>query len=218
MNRISDVVKNLIILNVIVFVAQMVLSERITNYLPLHNPYTEAFQPFQIISHMFAHGSFTHIFFNMFGLFMFGSPLEYYWGAKKFLTFYLVTGLGALTVYLGAWYLEGLVKYGDNSLLFDTYLHQPFALLGASGAVFGILAGFAMKFPNQPLMLIFFPVPIKAKYMVMIYGALELFQGLKPGFMTTAGGPQVAHFAHVGGALVGILMILMWRKNGLRQL
>lgn len=218
MNRISDVVKNLIIINVVVFIGQLTLPEHITAYLPFHNPKTEAFQPFQIISHMFAHGSVTHIFFNMFGLFMFGSPLEYYWGPKKFLTFYLATGLGALAVYLGAWYLEGVIKSGENVLLLEQYLHQPFALLGASGAVFGILAGFAMKFPNQPLMFIFFPVPIKAKYMVMIYGALELFQGLNPGFMSSAGGPQVAHFAHVGGALVGILMVLFWRKNGMRQL
>jgi membrane associated rhomboid family serine protease len=171
--------------------------------LAMFYPSSVYFAPYQIITHMFMHGSISHLFFNMFAVFMFGPPLENLWGPKRFLFFYLVTGFGALFLHL-------FVKYIELHYMGADPISVNVPVLGASGAVFGVLVGFGMNFPNTRLMLLFPPIPIKAKYFVAGYAVIELFLGL--GNFSSG----VAHFAHVGGALFGLLLILYWRKYGSR--
>lgn len=217
MPRITDVVKHLLIINVIAFFASNLLGQPIGGVpqeladwgrlrFAMFYPASDFFRPYQIVSHMFMHADFGHLFFNMFALFMFGPPLESLWGPKRFLFFYLFTGFGALALYNLVRYVELLQIAGDPGYWM---INTP--MLGASGAVFGLLAGFGMKFPDARLMLIFPPIPMKAKYFVMIYAGVELFLGLSP-FST-----GVAHFAHVGGALFGALIIWYWQKNPKRM-
>jgi membrane associated rhomboid family serine protease len=151
------------------------------------------FRVYQLATYLFTHVQFEHLFFNMFALFMFGRSLEYYWGGKRFLTYYLVTGIGA-----------GLIQ------LLINYLQGEYSItIGASGSVFGLLLAFGMLFPNIPLYLMFIPIPIKAKYMVIGYGVLEFFFGV-----ANRSGDNVAHFAHLGGMLFGLILILYWKKRG----
>ncbi len=208
MPRITEVVKNLLIINIIFFIGSQMIPEQWVNQLILFNPFSEPFQPFQIVTHMFMHANMGHLFFNMFALYMFGSALEAYWGPKRFLFFYLFTGFGAMILHFLVWFIEIKFQYGHDPLLFSQALHYPNAVLGASGAVFGLLAGFGMLFPNTRLMLLFPPIPMKAKYFVTIYAAIELFMGVT----NTMSG--VAHFAHLGGALFGALLIIYWRQKG----
>ena len=161
------------------------------------------FMPWQLLSYAFLHGSMGHLFFNMFGLYMFGPPLEMVWGPKKFLTYYFITGFGALALHF-------LVKYIDLTYMGGAASSINIPILGASGSIFGVLTGFGVLFPNQRLMLLFPPIPIKAGVLVIIYAALELFLGL--GNFESG----VAHFAHLGGALSGFLMILYWQGFRLR--
>jgi membrane associated rhomboid family serine protease len=166
-------------------------------YLALFNYKSNYFHGWQMITHMFMHGSFTHLLFNMFGLYMFGSRLEQMWGAKRYINFYLITGLGAAllhTLVQNYEITQGLVN-----------INQP--TVGASGALFGILVAFAMYWPNTQLFLMFIPVPIKAKWAVIGYAAFELFAGIS-GFQA-----GVAHFAHLGGALFGFILVQYWNKN-----
>lgn len=229
MFRISDVVKHLLIINILMYFGTLALlgdpnigsgalmnepeGYRVTDWarymFAMFYPTSEYFQPYQIITHMFMHGDVMHLFFNMFALFMFGPPLEITWGPKRFLFFYLATGLGAMLLYLFVKYLE-LTYFGDS--ISANAINIP--MLGASGAVFGILAGYGLMFPNSVIQLIFPPIPLKAKYFVAIYAGVELFSGLSSFARVTNGG--VAHFAHVGGALFGLLIILYWRKYGSR--
>jgi membrane associated rhomboid family serine protease len=195
-----------------------------------------SFHPYQLISHMFMHGNIGHIFFNMFALVMFGMPLERAWGSKRFITFYLVTGFGAALLHQGVSLFRvhqllsdlsssesqeilNLVKNQGSQLMLegknytDALLGQVNAIyntpvVGASGAVFGILLGFGMLFPNTELIFIFFPIPVKAKYFVILYGAFELFSGI-----TNQPGDNVAHFAHLGGMIFGFFMIKYWQKT-----
>ena len=205
MPRITDVVKNLLIINILLFLAVQILQNLdLFEWLILYNPFSKPFKPFQIVTHMFMHANISHLFFNMFALYMFGSALERAWGAKRFLFFYLFTGLGAMIFHFLIWYLEIYIEYGSIP---ENVLHAPVAVLGASGAVFGILAGFGMMFPNAQLMLLIPPIPMKAKYFVLLYAAAELFMGVT----NTMSG--VAHFAHLGGALFGFLLILYWRNR-----
>ena len=213
----TDTVKHLLIINVLVYIGSMLIgnpesdtmlsliNERSTLFadwgryrLAMFFPTSEYFKPFQIVTHMFMHGNVGHLFFNMFGLFMFGPPLESVWGAKRFLGFYLITGFGALGLHLLATYVEMSMMGGSPYLI-----NVP--MLGASGAIFGLLAGFGMIFPNATIMLLFPPIPMKAKYFVLIYAVIELFLGVSN---FNAG---VAHFAHVGGAIFGVLLVLYWR-------
>ncbi len=236
-SSIPPVVKNLIIVNALVLLATFGFKQMgidLYTYLGLYFPLSEKFRLHQIFTHMFMHGGLTHLFFNMFALYMFGRVLESVWGPKRFLIFYLVTGIGAAVLHSLANFIEykhvisqispdqvayvkeaGYGLWAEGKNFSDPLLGKLNMLLntptvGASGAVFGILLGFGMLFPNTELMLLFFPVPIKAKYFVMGYGAIELFFGV------TGIQGSVAHFAHLGGMLFGYFMIKYWNKNSKR--
>jgi len=232
-SALPPVVKNLIIINVIMLLATYVLSLRgfdLANILGLHYFKSPDFEPYQLITHMFMHGGFLHLLFNMFALWMFGRVLENVWGPKRFFIFYFVTGLGAAIFYSFVNYIEfqyiaskltpevvqdimahgaDILNQGQNYVgqagKLNSILNVP--TVGASGAVFGILLGFGMLFPNTELMLLFPPIPIKAKYFVAGYGAIELYSGL-----TNSGG-NIAHFAHLGGMLFGFIMIKYWNSH-----
>ena len=201
MRGLTPIVKNLLILNVIMFILfqgmQVINPLRLCLYYP-SSPY---FEPYQMVTHMFMHANMSHLLMNMIGLYFFGPPLEHLWGSKRFLFFYLFAGFGAFILHLFVRYLE--LNYGGLPV---EAINQP--MLGASGAVFGILAGFGLKFPNQRVMLLFPPIPMKAWVFVLVYAGLELFLGLGP-FQT-----GIAHFAHLGGALFGLILILYWNKFG----
>lgn len=184
-------------------------------FLGLHYPTSVYFKPFQIITHMFMHGSIAHIFFNMFNLYFFGNILERVWGPKKFLEFYFLTGLGAMLLYTGvqAWevfHIAGTFAPPAHIVAEHRELQGIIdgTVIGASGAVFGIQMGFAMLFPNTELMLMFIPVPIKAKYLI---GGLVVYE-LYSGFVNNPN-DHIAHFAHIGGALIGFIIIKIWNRN-----
>lgn len=222
LSRISVVTKNLIIINLLFWIASITLPKvgiNLVSLLGLHFPGATDFQPFQIISYMFMHDtrSFGHVFFNMFGVYMFGRVLENVWGPKRFLTFYLVTGIGAGIIQELVWLYElrdvvfsgvEMINLGGAHIMAKNEFLNLFVTIGASGAVFGILLAFAMLFPNVPLYLIFIPVPIKAKYFVVFYGVAELFMGV-----TNFGGGNIAHFAHLGGMLFGYILVKYWKKK-----
>lgn len=210
------VVKNLLIINVLFFLAtiatDVVLHIDLKDYLGLHYIGASDFQPFQLVTYMFMHGNFAHLFFNMFALWMFGNTLENIWGANRFLLFYFVCGIGAGLVQELVQYiqyvttLEGTVRIAANHVIsMDDYLNMM-TTVGASGAVYGILLAFGMMFPNSTLY-IYFAIPIKAKWFVLLYGIIELYSGLN-------GADNVAHFAHLGGMLFGLILILYWKKKG----
>lgn len=217
-NILPPVIKNLIIINVLMFLLTMLLESMgipLTGYLALFPVQSPLFEPYQFVTHMFMHGGLGHVFFNMFALWMFGSPLENVWGPKRFLIFYLVTGLGAAALYMGVnayevYQLQQTVALGGPGVVaaqkaLDLSLVRP--VVGASGAVFGVLLAFGMFFPNT-LIYIYFLFPLKAKYFVIIYGAIELYMGI-------ANNPSdnVAHFAHLGGMLFGYILIKVWQKD-----
>ena len=201
-NRMTPVVKNLVIINVLVFLAQSAMPG-LEPLLMGHYPLGANFEPWQVITHMFMHGSFTHIFFNMFALVVFGSALERAWGSKRFLQYYMLCGIGAFFMY------EATVGYEVMQLTGGvSYEGIAGRVLGASGCVYGLLLGFGMLFPNTELMLLFPPIPIKAKYFVIIYGLIELSLA-----MGNSQGDNVAHVAHLGGMLFGYILIKKWQKN-----
>lgn len=212
------VVKNLLIINVLFFLATMaaesVFRIDLADYLGLHYIGASDFHPYQLVTYMFMHGSFTHLFFNMFALWMFGNTLENIWGSNRFLLFYFVCGIGAGLVQELVQYIQYAttlqaytsVNMGGHIIPMGDYLNL-LKTVGASGAVYGILLAFGMMFPNSTLY-IYFAIPIKAKWFVLIYGVIELFSGLSG----TADG--VAHFAHLGGMLFGLILILYWKKKG----
>jgi membrane associated rhomboid family serine protease len=187
--RTTPVVLNLIIINALVFLAQMVY-EPLTSIIALYPIGTEQFKPYQLVTHMFAHSTtmIFHIIFNMYALWMFGSILERVWGPKKFLIFYLVCGLAAAV---------------SQALLVKDSI-----AVGASGAIMGLIAAFAYLFPNVKFYILPFPFPIKAKYMAAIIAAIDLFGGFHPG-----GSDNVAHFAHLGGMIMGFILVLIWGRN-----
>ena len=203
----------------------------LTKTLALHYFESPDFRPYQLVTHMFMHGNLMHLVFNMFALWMFGRVLESVWGPKRFFIYYFVTGIGAAVFYSFVNFLEfqyiaskmtpenvqmvlsqGTEIFNQGKNFSDEAAGKLNLLLnvptvGASGAVFGILLGFGMLFPNTELMLLFPPIPIKAKYFVIGYGAIELFSGI------TGMGPNIAHFAHLGGMLFGFFMIRYWNRN-----
>jgi len=232
--NIPPVVKNLLIINGIFFLATLVFEQQgkqLSDYLGAHYFDSPKFQVWQPITYMFMHGSFMHLFFNMFGLFMFGGILEHRWGSKRFINFYLITGLGALAL---QWLVQGIEVYQitgsfvnkEGSLLemladrrYDTsvysaneaatlYSNYFSPMVGASGAIFGIMTAFAVLYPNMELMLMFIPFPIKAKYFIPIYIVIELFLGV-----ARIQGDSVAHFAHLGGALIGFILVKIWKNK-----
>jgi len=206
MPRITEVVKQLLILNILLFGATEWFMPELRYILSLYYPAaTGYFRPWQLVSHMFMHANFNHLLFNMFALYMFGTALESYWGGKRFLKFYFICGFGALILYLGVLYLE---VSAFDPLTYRAFIERPYPMMGASGAIFGLLAGYGMMFPESKIMLLIPPIPMKAKYFVIIYAVIELIFGIS-GIQT-----GVAHFAHLGGALFGALLIIYWRKTG----
>ena len=201
-NRMTPVVKNLVIINVLVFLAQSAMP-KLEPLLMGHYPLGANFEPWQVITHMLMHGSLTHIFYNMFALVVFGSALERAWGSKRFLQYYMLCGIGAFFIY------EVTVGY-EVFQLTDSISFEGLAgrVVGASGCVYGLLLGFGMLFPNTELILLFPPIPIKAKYFVIIYGLIELSLA-----MSNSPGDNVAHVAHLGGMLFGFLLIKQWQNN-----
>jgi len=235
-NKLTDAIKHLVIINVILFVAPQLLKLDFSNILALHFPKNEHFGIWQYVTHMFMHGSFGHILFNMYGLWAFGTPLEQMWGKKKFVFFYFSAGIGAGLIYTLANYYQfsgiydQLIGFGlspeniqnildvgsyndariaisnEKMIEFYSLYHTP--AVGASGAVYGVLVAFGMYFKDAKLALIFFPVPIAAKYFIPVILLGDLFFG-----MTKYSVGNVAHFAHIGGALIGFIIAWYWKKN-----
>ena len=221
---IPTVIKNLIIINVLVFLAQNTIGEaagfNMLNLFALHDIHSVYFRPHQLITHLFMHGGIEHILFNMFALWMFGSILENLWGPKRFLIFYVLCGLGSAALHLAILYnqngqllqqFHALNPVDQQDAAEMVYRHVNEATLGASGAIFGCLAAFGYLFPNSLIYLYFF-VPIKAKWFVLIYAGMEFFLGVR-----NSAGDNVAHWAHLGGAAVGILLVLYWNKSNRRN-
>ena len=237
MRTITETIKHLLIINVIFFVASISLGDIVYDLFALHYPLSPKFQIWQPLTHMFMHGDIGHIFFNMFGLYMFGTPIEQMWGRKKFIFFYLSTGFGAAAFQLLLYYFqinevsnillaEGLTVSQINSFFQTSDLSYNMVeligrekllsglsafngvMVGASGALYGILVAFAFLFPNARLMLLFPPIPVKAKILVPVLILSDLFFG----FTSYSIGP-IAHFAHVGGAITGLVMLWYWKKN-----
>ena len=212
---IPPAIKNIIIINVLVMV-MITLKENwmITNF-ALFYPSSPFFKPWQIVTHMFMHGGFWHIFFNMYTLFIFGTVLERVWGTKKFLIFYFVTGIGAALLHTGVQFIEAQVYISQiaegsqqAAAAYQALKYTP--TVGASGAIYGVLMGYAMLFPDSVLTLIFPPVSLKAKWFVIIFAVIELLTGISS-IRSVGGG--IAHFAHLGGMLFGWLLILYWKKR-----
>jgi len=237
-SNIPPVTKNLLFINIGLFVISF-LTDKISGLdlntiLGLYYFKSTAFKPIQILTHMFMHGGFMHIIFNMYALFLFGQILERVWGGKRFLIYYLATGLGAAFFYtlVNHFQIQYLIKHMDASVvkqIFDEGVavinnHQNYIdiqsgklnalvnspCVGASGAIFGLLLGFGMLFPETPLMIMFIPIPIKAKYFVAIYAAIELFSGV-----ANRPGDNVAHFAHLGGLIFGFILIKIWQNKSI---
>ncbi|CAM1349757.1 rhomboid family intramembrane serine protease [Tenacibaculum crassostreae] len=236
MPRLTQAIKHLIIINVILFFAPQLLNMDLTNLFALHYPKNEHFGFWQYVTHMFMHGGTAHLLFNMYGLWAFGTPLEQMWGRNKFLFFYFSAGIGAGLIYTLANYYqfngiyEQLITMGispneiqnildsgqyNNNLItlsnktmseFYSLYHTP--AVGASGAIYGVLVAFGLTYPDAKLALIFFPVPIAAKYFIPLIIASDLFFG-----MTKYSIGNVAHFAHVGGAIIGFIIAWYWKKN-----
>jgi len=221
LSSIPTVTRNLLIINVLVFLAQALLGNNIpiNKYLALQFFESDYFYPHQVITYMFLHGGLSHIFFNMFALFMFGRTLEMVWGPRKFLIYYILTGIGAALAQeiVYSVHFSEVVFNSNITTIYtgaETYSRQEFfnllpATLGASGAIFGILVAFGMMFPNSELFIIPFPFPIKAKWFVIGYGIIELGLGI-----SNNAADNVAHFAHLGGLVTGLIILLYWRKKG----
>nr|WP_299172327.1 rhomboid family intramembrane serine protease [uncultured Allomuricauda sp.] len=236
MGRLTEAVKHILIINVILFLATQLYGDQMYQWLSLWFPQNGNFQWWQVVSHMFMHGNLMHILFNMYALWAFGTPLERVWGRNKFLFFYFSAGLGSAMLHTGVNYylfsegLNALVNAGmteqqvldiisrgqyspswyniADRIIIENFLsayNTP--VVGASGAIYGILVAFAFMYSEAKLMLIFLPVPIKAKYFVPALLAIDLFFGI--GNVNTG----IAHFAHIGGALIGFIMMWYWKKN-----
>lgn len=206
-SSLPPVTKNIVAINVLVFIATLVNQQFMVANFAMFYPTSPFFRPWQIITHMFMHGGFWHIFFNMYSLLMFGTVLERSIGSKKFLIFYFVTGLGAVALHTGVEWIEAQIFMANEQVMaYHNLLMTP--TLGASGAIYGVLIGYAMVYPQSRLTLLFPPVTLTAKWMVIIFAAIELFTGI------TGTADGVAHFAHLGGMLFGWLLIRMWRRQG----
>jgi len=222
----TTVVKNLIIINVLFFLGTSLYPEQFMHLFAGRWFQSADFRPWQIVTHMFMHGGVAHIFFNMFLLYQFGSALESFWGSKKFLIYYMACGIGAFFLFelvnfaqiypllneatpemLEAAKKGMYVTTSSLSAQLTSYFQST--VVGASGAVFGLLLAFGVLFPDTRLMLLFPPIPIKAKHLMLILGAIELYMGIQ-----NNPGDNVAHFAHLGGMLIGYILIKYWDKKG----
>lgn len=201
---------NLLIINAIIYMAinMLPLGEQLVYQFSVYMPASPHFRIYQLFTHMFLHAEFFHLFLNMFALWMFGRIVEYDLGSKRFLIYYLVCGVGAALIQMGVFWIEinALIDSG-NMMAAAQAINTP--MLGASGAVFGLLLAFGMIRPNAMVMLLIPPIPMKAKYFVIVFGLIELIWGASAG---TSGG--VAHFAHVGGMIWGFLLLMYWKKRG----
>mgnify|MGYP000329026226 CR=1 FL=1 len=239
MGRLTDGIKHLLIINILFFIATSLYGDLFYQWFSLWYVQNPNFAPWQVVSHMFMHGGFMHILFNMYALWAFGSPLERMWGTRKFLFFYFSAGLGAALIHTGVNFYHvnqgldalraaGIPESEVLSLMDQGMLNQEWyrvaprgvvesmlssfmtPAVGASGAIYGILVAFGMMFPNSELFLIFLPIPIKAKYFIPVLIGLDLFSGVT-GYSIFGNG--IAHFAHVGGALFGFIMMWYWKRN-----
>ena len=206
------VVKNLIMINVLMYLITVITGNFMYENFALFYFKSPFFKPYQLVTHMFMHGGFTHILFNMYTLFIFGCVLERVWGSQKFLFYYFVTGIGAALLHMGVMYLQlrGYIADFNAGDMFAQSSIQSILVtptVGASGAIYGLLLAYGMLFPDNIMQLIFPPVALKAKWFVIIFGALELLLGL------SGRGGDVAHFAHLGGMIFGFFLILYWKKN-----
>ncbi|MGM9747671.1 MAG: rhomboid family intramembrane serine protease [Candidatus Cryptobacteroides sp.] len=204
--------KNIIIINILIMIMTALNEEFMIEKFALFYPTSPFFKPWQIVTHMFMHGGFWHLFFNMYTLFVFGSVLERVWGPKKFLLFYFVTGLGAAALHTGVQFIQAQVymnQIAEGSIHAQAALHalKMTPTVGASGAIYGLLLGYGMLYPDSRLTLVFPPITLKAKWFVLIFAAIELVTGV------TGMGGGIAHFAHLGGMLFGWLMIIYWKKK-----
>lgn len=236
--QIPPVTRNLIIINLLIWLVGAIAPDfgsTLFRVAGLHYVASDAFNPAQLITYMFLHSpSITHVLFNMFSLWMFGCMMENVWGSRRYFVYYFICGIGAALVQEAVWaltwqhdYIYGIARL--NGMTYDTMqgvvehaiatgdsefmsaiaqFKSHILTVGASGAVFGILLGFAFTFPNLPLYIFFIPIPIKAKYMVIGYGVIEFFLGVSRSLDT------VAHFAHLGGMLFGLILLLYWKKKG----
>src|SRR6476660_6308656 len=245
MMNMTPTVKQLLIINILFFICSLFVPAA-NEILALHYIDHSAFGVWQFVTYMFMHANVFHIFFNMFALISFGSTLEQFWGGKKFIFFYISCGIGAAALHMLINYFQvqngyetlaaNVFSAAEIKTLFeggsvDLVGRQPIdqgslmpagiayngTMVGASGAIYGLLVAFAFMFPNVSLMLLFVPVPIKAKYFVPGVLCLDLFLGLKGGSIFGSGGTGIAHFAHIGGALIGFLMMWFWKKNQFKQ-
>lgn len=218
------IIKNLIIINSLIFLAQYTFLKAGSNYIDihfsLHTFQSPLFKPWQFVTYMFLHGSWDHLIFNMLALWMIGATLENIWGPKRFLTFYIVCGLGAAFCHMIVLYIQNehfINEYIRNRMVSPGAMEEYYGRLGAgtvgaSGAVFGCLAAFGYLFPND-YVYFYFLLPIKAKWFVLIYAGIELFMGIR-----NSAGDNVAHIAHLGGALAGFLLVYLWNKTNKRTL
>lgn len=218
--RTTPIVLNLIIINILAYLAQVAFGgneplSRVTDLFALHHYKSEEFRPYQIVTHMFMHGGLLHLGFNMFALWMFGSTVERVWGPKRFLIFYLICGIGAALTQMGS-YAFDFYALDQANLSAENYqqyqvLLRMNATVGASGAIMGVLAAFGYLFPNTQLFIMPIPFPVKAKWAIMGIIAIDVFGGI-----SKVPGDNIAHFAHVGGALIGFLLVLYWNRTNKR--
>ena len=229
--NLPPVVKNLLIINILVFLPSIYYSHNFAdpNFDPVASMFgvyyfnSPNFRIWQLITYMFVHGGWTHIIFNMFALYSFGTPIEYIMGSKKFFNFYFICGLGAIALQMLVQAIEVHTITGSFVAPFKNSLISPESfehlkaiyegpMVGASGAIFGILIAFGMIYPNAELLIFFIPVPVKAKYIIPVYVIIEVILGLGQ-----FGGDNVAHFAHLGGALLGYFLVKFWHLQGPRN-
>lgn len=216
LSSVPPVTRNIIIINFLIWAVSALRPDFMYGTFSLFYPKSPYFRWWQFFTHIFMHGGFWHVFFNMFTLYMFGSVLERVWGPKKFLLFYFVTGLGAAALHTGVEWCQCLhwqhvVDTADaaSAIAANRSIQQLLATptVGASGAIYGLLLGYAMLFPDSRMTLLFPPVTLKAKWFVIIFAVIELFTGV------TGLGGGIAHFAHLGGMLFGLVLVLYWKKG-----
>ena len=212
LSNMPTAIRHIIIINVLVMVMMYLNESFMVSKFALFYPTSPFFHWWQPVTHMFLHGGFWHLFFNMYTLFIFGTVLERVWGTKKFVLFYFVTGLGAAAIHTCVEWIQvqyWIGKAAEGSMAAQAAIHtlKMTPTVGASGAIYGVLMGYAMLYPDSVLTLIFPPISLKAKWFVLIFAAIELLTGV------TGTGGGIAHFAHLGGLLFGFLLIMYWKKN-----